>query len=101
MGKEGRIIAQGQFDVNQENTEGLVLALNSLDRFISGKCWRKPVYLVYLVCFVDLVDLVHPVNFVQPNKQDKPNKPNNGFLPPARGRLTAEALSRYKAPSVF
>jgi hypothetical protein len=96
-----RIIAQGQFDVNQENTEGLVLALNYLDRFISGKCWRKPVYLVYLVCFVDLVDLVHPVSFVQPNKQDKPNKPNNGFLPPARGSLTAESLNRYKAPSIF
>ena len=90
-----RIIAQGQFDVNQENTEGLVLALNYLDRFISGKCWRKP---VYLVCFVDLVDLVHPVSFVQPNEQDKPN---NGLQSPARGSLTAESLNRYKVASIF
>ena len=103
-----RIIAQGQFDVNQENIERLVLVLNFLGRFVAGSCWPalfiwsdRSVCLVDLVCFVDLVDLVHPVSFVQPNKQDKPNKPNNGFLPPARGSLTAESLRRYKAPYGF
>jgi hypothetical protein len=63
-----RIIAQGQFDVNQENTEGFVLVLNSLDRFVAGSCRRKPVYLVclvYLVCSVCLVCSVEQDQLVE------------------------------------
>jgi hypothetical protein len=101
-----RIIAQGQFDVNQENTEGLVLALNYLDRFISGKCWRKPVYLVclvYLVCSVCLVCSVEQDQLVELNKPNEPKKPDrpNEQDRPARGSLTAESLNRYKVPSIF